>query len=102
MRTYISPVQLNELVPNIPDLCYKCNTYQGSLYHCDKTLVLKHICQFTSSQTTLCPQLCMFLEIIPTAVFRPLEKEKRLISVKPDAPLLQAGKVLDVPLLATG
>lgn len=50
----------------------------------DYSKVLKHISQFTSSQTPLCPQLCMFLEFIPLALLRPLEKEKWLISVKPD------------------
>ena len=34
MRTYISPVQLNKFDPNILDLCYKCNSHQGTLYHC--------------------------------------------------------------------
>ena len=68
MRTYISPVKLNKFDPNMSDLCYKCNNYPGSLYHClwncDKIQkfwksVLKYVFQITSCPIPLCPKLCI-------------------------------------------
>lgn len=69
MWTYISPVQLNKFDPNILDLCYKCNSHQGTLYHglweCDEiqkfwSSVLKYISQITTSPVPSCPKLCIF------------------------------------------
>ena len=34
MRTYITPVKLNEIYPNIPDICCKCLEEKGTLFHC--------------------------------------------------------------------
>lgn len=68
MRTYLPPVQLNKFDPNIPDLCYKCNDHQGTLYHrlwkCEEIQkfwksVLKYISQITTSPVPLCPMLCI-------------------------------------------
>ena len=34
MRTYITPVKLKSFSSNNSDMCYKCNQYKGSLFHC--------------------------------------------------------------------
>ncbi len=34
MRTYITPEKLNKFNPNIPDACFKCQTYKGTFFHC--------------------------------------------------------------------
>ena len=34
MRLYISPEVLNRLNGNIPDVCIKCETHKGTLFHC--------------------------------------------------------------------
>lgn len=34
MRTYITPVKLNQWSPDIPDTCNKCSEEKGTLYHC--------------------------------------------------------------------
>ena len=34
MRTYITPVKLNKICPNIPDICCKCLEEKGTLFHC--------------------------------------------------------------------
>lgn len=68
MRTYITPVRLNKFNPIIPDLCFKCNKYQGTFYHCiweceevQKfwVAVTQYVSQFTSSPVPLNPILCV-------------------------------------------
>lgn len=68
MRTYITPVRLNKFNPNIPDLCFKCNKFPGTFFHCVWECeeiqkfwaeVTQCISQFTSSQVTTCPMLCV-------------------------------------------
>ncbi len=34
MRTYITPEKLNKFNPNIPDACFRCQTYKGTYFHC--------------------------------------------------------------------
>lgn len=34
MRTYITPVKLNQWSPDIPDTCIKCLEERGTLFHC--------------------------------------------------------------------
>ena len=93
MRMYISPVQLDKLDPRIPDLCYKCDIHQGTLYHClwnceeiQKfwSSVLKCISQMTSSPIPLCPKICI-LGIYPDNC--PLPSRERKMT---DLCLLQA------------
>ncbi len=34
MRTYITPEKLNKFNPNVPDVCFKCQKYKGTFFHC--------------------------------------------------------------------
>lgn len=106
MRTYISPVQLNEFDSNILDLCYKCNSHQGILFHCLWKCeeikkfwcsVIRYISQITTSPVPFCPKLCI-LGIYPDDC--PLScKERKMV----DLCLLQAKRrILVAPLLSTG
>lgn len=68
MRLYTTPVKLNRFNPQIPDLCFKCSEYQGTLFHClwecDEIQkfwrrVIHYISQITSTLIPLNPKLCV-------------------------------------------
>lgn len=87
MGTYITP-RLNKFDPNISDLCYKCNTHKGTLYHCLQdckeikifwSFVVRYISQITSSSIPLCPKLCI-LSIYPENCTLS-NKEKKMVDL---------------------
>lgn len=93
MRTYITPVRLNKFNPSIPDLCFKCNIYQGTFCHCVWKCVevqkfwrkvTHYISQFTTTPISLSPTICI-LGIDDDNYSLP-NKEKKLV----DLCLLQA------------
>lgn len=69
MRTYVTPVELNQYNSNIPDVCPKCTDYRGTLvhcmWHCTKTALfweeIKTIIEnILSKQLVMEPKLFLF------------------------------------------
>lgn len=99
MRTYITPVRLHKLNPNIPDTCIKCNIEKGTLLHClwecpeirkFWTEVIKCISQITLNPVPDCPTLCI-LNLYPKDCMLN-NKEKKIT----DLCLVQARRLISL------
>lgn len=87
MRTYISPEKLNRFDPNIPDLCYKCNTHERTLHQyvwdCPEikvfwSSVMHLISWITLSTIPHCLKLCL-LSIDPEICALSKKERKMLL-----------------------
>lgn len=68
MRTYLTPAKLSKFYPNTPDVCVKCQTHEGNLFHCVWKCevlqvfwkgVLRLLSNITSTTIPVCPKLCI-------------------------------------------
>lgn len=68
MRTYITPVIQHRIDPNTPDLCVKCGTQKGTLFHClwECSIIqefwkeiIETLSKITDTYLPLCPKLCI-------------------------------------------
>ena len=73
MRLYISPEVLNRLNGNIPDVCIKCETHKGTLFHCLWSCskfqefwreVVETLSNTSEVTLPMCPRMCI-LRLIP-------------------------------------
>ena len=73
MRLYITPELLNHFNENIPDVCIKCETHKGTLFHClwscSKVLefwreVVETLSNTSGATLPMCPRMCV-LGLIP-------------------------------------
>ncbi len=70
MRTYITPVKLHRINPNIPDNCAKCKDEIGTLFHCmwkcrELQMFWKEVLE-TLSHCTLVPENCQKIAGVPS------------------------------------
>ena len=88
---YITAEKINKFNPNIPDLCYKCNTDKGTLYHCLWECVhiqcfwrsvVGCISRMVSSPIQVCPELCILgIYLTGCNVLTPEKKINRLLFI---------------------
>ena len=86
MRMYITPVRLHHMSANIPDVCSKCLTEKGTLFHCQWEClkiqdfwkdVLKCLSDLFNTKVPLNAGLCL-LGIYPKNFKRTLKQTKLL------------------------
>ncbi len=97
MRTYITPVKLHRINPNIPDNCAKCKDEIGTLFHCMWECremqmfwkeVLGVVCEMTRENIPLESKLCL-LHTYPESMSVNASKKKLI-----DFSLIQAKRVI--------
>lgn len=68
MRIYITPVAQHRMDPNTPDLCFKCGTHKGTLFHClwECSIIqefwkeiITTLSKVIDTSLPVCPKLCI-------------------------------------------
>lgn len=79
MRLYITPVALNHFNGNIPDVCFKCDTHKGKLFHCLRSciklqefwrVVIFILSTLTEVNLPLCPKMCVLGKVGLRTLFK--------------------------------